>query len=109
VNVDLRKRWKVTEALFNRAILGLPTLSPTERVAVDGLIVEAREFLAHNELGLALDDIAAAAALAPCRGRVWRDLERAAEVMGLPERASEFHARFLAAINCKGDPEGSDA
>jgi hypothetical protein len=101
-DVQLIKRWKAIEAVLSSAHAALP--SPTEAVRpdFDAAVAEYRRYLEHNELELALDALAAAAELGGARGGVWRDLERAAQFMGLRGRATDLHARFLRAVTCGG-------
>jgi len=56
---------------------------------------EFEEFIDHNELGLALEELEELGNLVPCRGGFWRDLERAAITMELMERAQTYRSRFL--------------
>jgi len=56
------------------------------------------ELLAHNELGLAFDSLKALGDLLPCRGGFWRDLERAAEIMGRVNELPALRKRFSDAL-----------
>jgi hypothetical protein len=97
MSVDLIKRWKATEAVLNRACAALPAPSAAARDEFEAAVAQFREYISHNELELAFEELQAAAALANCRGGVWRDLERAAEFMQLHDRAAEMRRRFRAA------------
>jgi DNA-binding SARP family transcriptional activator len=90
----LRQSWKITETLLERAKLALPAPHKAREKDYAALLAQYREFLDRNELELALDMLEELGDLAPCRGRFWRDLARAAENMGLRERALELDRRF---------------
>lgn len=57
-----------------------------------------REFLEHNELGLALDILEELGHLISARGGFWRDLEHAAENMGLVDRLPVLRTAFSEAL-----------
>lgn len=95
---ELWKQWKVTEAHLRSAHRALPEL-PTEVAAeFERLQSEFSSFLDHNELELALDMLQELGELVTCRGGFWRDLERAAESMSLPNRMPYFRTRFEQSI-----------
>jgi len=56
------------------------------------------EYLAHNEFGLALEEIASLADDLPCKAAFWQRLESAAAVMELSEAASAYRERFDAEV-----------
>jgi hypothetical protein len=62
----------------------LPTLKPEE----------PKNFFERNELGLAFDTLEQLGHLVSCRGGFWRDLERAAENMGLMDRLPPIRKAF---------------
>lgn len=66
--------------------------------ACHALLDQYEQFLEHNEFELALDQLEAIGSLAPCRGGYWRDLERAARVMGLTNRIPELRRKFMEAL-----------
>jgi hypothetical protein len=94
-DVKLLKSWKITETLLERARRALPVASEHEYAT---LVAQYREFLEHNEFGLALDALEEIGHLVSCRGGFWRDLERAAENMGLRDRLPVLRKRFLDAL-----------
>jgi hypothetical protein len=85
------KSWKITETLLERARHALPAGDEQERAA---LLVRYREFVEHNELELALDVLEELGHLTCARGGFWRDLERAAENIGLADRLPAFRKAF---------------
>jgi hypothetical protein len=93
----LQKKWRVAEAVMAQACRALPSPASEEREQFEGLISRFHEYIQHNELGLAFEALCAAAELVACRGGVWRDLERAAEFMGLHDRVPYLRERFRAA------------
>ena len=90
---ELIKQWKATATLLQRARDAVQDSSEE----VVKLRKEFDEWIQHNELELALDALQEISELTPCRGGFWKDLERAAEMMGLNDRAKYFHSRFLGA------------
>lgn len=89
------RRWKATEVVLKRACAALPSPTLRVRAQFEASIAQFHNYVSHNELGLAFDELCAAAELVDCRGAVWRDLERAAELMSLSDRAREMRNRFL--------------
>jgi len=96
-DVELQKKWRVTEALLTRARSVLPVPSPDSKNEFDQCVREFEDFLSHNEFGLALDALEAAGDLTPCNGGFWRDLERVAENMDLETQALRFRKKFAEA------------
>jgi len=86
-----------TPAPNERAVTVRPCVGP-ERIVWVGApsMGEYREFLDHNELGLAFEALRDAAKLVPSRGGVWKDLIRTAEFMELHAELPELRARFEA-------------
>jgi hypothetical protein len=85
-DVRLLKSWKITAALLERARQALPEPSEEQKPECVAILAEYHELLEHNELALAFDALEALGHLVPCRGGFWRDLERAAENMGLTDK-----------------------
>jgi hypothetical protein len=90
-DAELVKSWKITETMLERARHALPKLDDREHAA---LLTQYREFLEHNEFGLALDILEELGHLVSARGGFWRDLERAAGNMGLIERLPALRKAF---------------
>lgn len=63
------------------------------------LIREHSEFLDQNEFEPALDRLEEIAGLIPCRGGFWRNLERAAQTLGLSNRATRYREEFKRALD----------
>jgi hypothetical protein len=91
----LVKSWKVTEALLERARHALPARHEQEHAT---FLTQYWEFLQHNELELALDTLEELGHLISARGGFWRDLERAAENMGLVDRLPALRKAFSEAL-----------
>ena len=85
---SLERSWRITRGHLASARAELP-LGDARITAALG---EGDEELEHNELELAMEAYAFAAEVASCRGAVWLHLARAAENMGLEERAADFRA-----------------
>lgn len=86
---DLKASWGVTRRHLAdaRAALGRPTVSHAHAA-----LAECDEFLAHNELALAMEALADAADDAT-PAHFWAALADAALNMGESERASGYRAR----------------
>jgi hypothetical protein len=97
-DVKLQKSWKITETLLERARSALPVVPKQHEQEYVTLLARYREFLEHNELDLALDTLEELGHLVCCRGGFWRDLERAAENMGLVDRLPALRKSFLDAL-----------
>ena len=94
VDPKLLKSWKTTEALLERARRALLAVSGQDELERLAILARYYEFLEHNELELALDTLEELGHLVGCRGGFWRDLERAAENMGLVERLPALRKNF---------------
>src|SRR5262245_23165875 len=94
-DAKLVKSWMVTETLLERARHALPAHHEQEYAAP---LTQYREFLEHNELELALDILEELGHLNSARGGFWRDLERAAENMGLVDRLPALRKAFSEAL-----------
>jgi hypothetical protein len=93
-NHELIKRWKITETLLERARNALPANPVQDEYETARLLEQYQEFLEHNELELALDVLEDLGHLLSAQGGFWRDLERAAENMGLSERLPALRKAF---------------
>lgn len=94
---ELWKRWKVTEAHLEHARGLLPEPPADVAAEYERLLTDYRSYLGHNELELALDTLQELGDLVPCRGGLWRNLERAAETMELHDRLPHLRQRFVQA------------
>ncbi|MBC9877178.1 hypothetical protein G8O24_07435 [Bradyrhizobium sp. INPA01-394B] len=92
------KRWKITETVLERARNALPASPAANEHETARLLEQYREFLEHNELGLALDALEELGHLLSAQGGFWRDLERAAENMGLSDRLPALRKAFSDAL-----------
>jgi predicted house-cleaning noncanonical NTP pyrophosphatase (MazG superfamily) len=97
-DVELVKRWKITETLLERARHALPDAPVQHEQKCAEHLAQYREFLEHNELELALDILEVLGHLISARGGFWRDLERAAENMGLVDRLPALQRAFAEAL-----------
>jgi hypothetical protein len=92
-----QKKWRAAKTVMARACRALPPPTFADCEQFEGSIGRFHEYVCHNELGLAFEEMCAAAELVNCRGGVWRDLERAAEFMGLHDRVPYLREKFRAA------------
>jgi hypothetical protein len=94
----LLRRWKSTRWHLEKAC----QLLPSHRVENAGDIPDEdlatlaafQEFLDHNELELALEQLEGVGELNKCPSGFWQNLERAARIMGLEERAASLRRRW---------------
>jgi len=93
-DAKLVKSWKISRTLLERARHALPVRHAPEHAA---LLTRYREFMEHNEFELALDILEELGRLTSARGGFWRDLEQAAESMGLTERLPALRKAFAEA------------
>lgn len=93
-NVNLQKNWKVTATLLERARRALPVPTEEQEQKCASLLAEYKNFFEHNEFGLAFDTLEQVGHLVSRRGGFWRDLERAAENMGLMDRLPAIRKSF---------------
>jgi len=93
-SIELMKRWRATKELLHRAQAAIPASEEPQHEVTERQI-QFTEGIEHNELELALDALEELGELAACRGGFWRDLERAAAMMELHERAPQFRSRFI--------------
>ena len=91
-DAELIKSWKVTETLLGSARRALP-----EDQECVSLLTQYHEFIEHNELELAFDILEEIGHLTSVRGGFWKDLERAAENMGLTDRLPAIRKAFAGA------------
>jgi hypothetical protein len=90
----LVKNWKITETLLKRARRALPDIPADHEHECAAHLAQYRKFLEHNEFELALDRLEELGHLVSARGGFWRDLERAAENMGLIDRLPALRKAF---------------
>lgn len=88
---------------FAAGYLGVP-IPPhiPERVT----LAQALELLSEQALLAWMIELAVVGAAGRPKAAFWRDLERAAEAVGLQERAAEYRAQFLGAVADKDGRRG---
>ena len=90
MKLNLRESWEITRRHLNAARALLP-LSLVEYPACEaGSIKGFEDFLPHNELELALEELAGLGEANDCRGAFWRALAGAADHMELFEQADDY-------------------
>jgi len=105
-NAALVKHWAVIRSHLESARQALPepireNLGQLRDADLAGLATYG-EFIDHNELELALDQLEALGDVNDCRGGFWRDLQRAATLMELTERAQRLDLKFHEALTRTG-------
>ena len=96
-NPRLWKQWGIVTALLEdarRYLVSAPKFAEHGSTS----LIQFDEYLAHNELGLALEEMASLGRGMECKAMFWRELQQAAQVMELNDVAEEFHQEFLATV-----------
>lgn len=94
----LWKTWRVSVTLLRHARASLPPPSASVTTDFDRLDQNFAEYLEHNEHELALNTLEEMGKLCLPRGGFWRDLERAANNMGLTSRVADLRVEFNKAL-----------
>jgi hypothetical protein len=90
--MDLHASWEITRVHLEAAYNQLP--SPVKE-DVSGPTVESfHEYLTHNELGLALDELEGLGQFNNCSSAFWRELAAAAQSMNLHEHVARYRAKL---------------
>lgn len=87
VDEKLLESWRITEGFLEQAIALLPGDAVLE--CEDGTLEGCRDWLRHNELGLAFEDLDALGRVNAVPREYWMALRDAAENMGLSESVEE--------------------
>ncbi len=87
VDQKLLKSWRITESHLEAAVSHLPKDAVLE--CEDGSLDGYRDWLRHNELGLAFDDLKALGHVNDVPREYWMALRNAAENMNLTESVEE--------------------
>ncbi|MBA3426895.1 MAG: hypothetical protein ACR2HO_12895 [Rubrobacteraceae bacterium] len=87
-----RKSWRRIRFHLGKArnLLPLTTREDIETGSLDRF----ENWLGHNELELALDELEGLGELNTCSSQFWRELLRAARNMGLREHSSRYEAKL---------------
>ena len=88
---SLHQLWAAVRVDFNEAI----KLLPSPPVESEGSSARLTEWLTHNELGLALDELEALGDDNAASSEYWQSLARAAERMGLTEQKGRLENRSI--------------
>ena len=97
-NPRLFKQWGIIEANLKDARRYLADSSSSLSEVDVASLQQFDEYLSHNELGLAMNEIAALGENYPCKAAFWLRLEQAALEMELPEFAAVFQKKFAAVV-----------
>ncbi len=90
---SLKESWKITERHLAaaRALLPSPMVEFPESEA--GSIRGFEDYLSHNELGLALDELEGLGEANHCPAEFWQELAAAAENMELTKQAEYYREK----------------
>jgi hypothetical protein len=103
--IEIRKRRGISDTLLRNARAVLPVPPASSQEEFERLDRIFSEMLRANEHGLALDHLEEMGLLTHPRGGFWRDLERVALNMELPDRALLFRKEFGNALDRMNSPE----
>jgi hypothetical protein len=91
--MDLQQSWDITRRHLKRARHLLPPSSRED--SEGGGLTAFEEFLSHNELGLAFDELEMIGMVNSCPPDFWREMLAAAESMQLFEQAGRCRAKLM--------------
>lgn len=94
---ELLEQWRITEEWLRRASLLIVVNFSSE----DSRLGAFEEYFSHNELGLALEELAEAATYSPQGRRFWDAMVQAANSMKLDERAEMFIGQWASTSSVK--------
>jgi hypothetical protein len=100
-NARLWKQWRVVSSLLEDSRRYLVLAAP--ELNASGSLQQFDAYLNHNELRLAMEELAAIGSKEAPKAMFWRNLQLAAEAMELHAVASKFHQSFLATVSGKND------
>jgi len=107
-DLKLVKKWKATRWHLEQARQLLPDSVRENGGEIPdydlGTITALTEFVDNNELELALDQLESLGELNACRGGFWRNLEEAAKLMELNDRAAKLRLKFVGALGPPSAP-----
>jgi hypothetical protein len=98
VDINLIKRWKISETLLKQAHRLLPTPSSSAEKQFQALEKEFLSCIDNNEHEFALDKLEELGELVSPRGGFWKYLILAAENLDLHKRIPYFQKKFEEAI-----------
>jgi hypothetical protein len=87
--MNLRKSWEITENFLNSAFNLLPN-NPQPNSEEGGTVENYKEYLEHNELELALDELEGLGEVNKVSKDYWRNLLNAAKQMSLKEKVEKY-------------------
>lgn len=83
---SLQRSWEVTRKHLNAALNLLP--SECQRPVQDGPVARYEDWLSHNELELAFDELESIGMENDCPSEFWQELLYAAQNMGLEKHSA---------------------
>jgi hypothetical protein len=90
--MNLNKSWEITRLHLEKARNLLP--SSSKESSEGGNLAEFEDFLSHNELGLAFDELELIGLENPCPPEFWQEMLVAAGTMQLFEQAERCRAKL---------------
>lgn len=93
--MDLEKSWAITRKHLEKARSLLP--SPIVQGEQTESIGAYQEFIEHNELECALDQLEGLGEANACSQEFWQELRLATENMGLTDRLAYYDAKLKSA------------
>ena len=93
------KQLSSAHAYLRSAARYVLTTLPPDVPAATVALGEVESVLTESLLISCMDALVVADGCEAARGGFWRDLQRAAEALGLVDQATSFHARFLETLD----------
>jgi len=93
-NFKLLKLWRTVEEILKHAEATIPLPNFENKKEYDHLKNQFNEYLKHNELELAMDMLEELSAIVKCDESFWKEMQRAAELMELNDRAKHFKSKY---------------
>ena len=96
-NSNLAKKWKSAEIMLSQAAEFL--LEPTRFTLAARELEDYEQYIAANELGLAMEELEHIALEFGAKSGFWRRLKKAAIQMELADKSEEYEMRFHQALS----------
>ena len=90
--MDLQHSWKITQGHLEAAYTQL--LAPIKEDVAVATVENFQEWLTHNELELALDELEGLGQLNNATAVFWRELLAAAQNMSLQDHVARYQSRL---------------
>lgn len=90
--MDLKESWAITKRHLETGVSLLPENVHSDPEA--GSVERFKDYIEHNELELALDELEGLGEANPCGPSFWKELLVAAETMQLSKQAERYRSKL---------------